>query len=85
MKKIILLALTVFMLSGCGKNIDENKGTRYIQDEGAMYYTIIDKETCIEYIRFSCGNQAGLSARYNADGTIKLNEECLNETNNFTN
>lgn len=79
MKKIILLTMAVFMLTGCGKNIDENKETRYIQDEGSMYYTMIDKENCVEYIKYSTGYQAGITARYNADGTVKLNEECLND------
>lgn len=76
MKKIILLAIAVIMLSGCGKSIDENKKIRYIQDEGSVYYTMIDKETCIEYIKYSCGYQGGLSVRYNADGTIKISKEC---------
>lgn len=75
MKKIILLAITVLMLTGCSMDVESRESIKYIQDYS--YTNIhVDKETCIEYFMYY---DIGLSVRYNTDGTIKLNKECLNE------
>ena len=79
MKKIILIIMGVLLLTGCDFIENENE-KKYIQDS-SCYYTVIDKISCVEYIKYSCGYQGGLSVRYNANGTIKTNEECLNENN----
>lgn len=64
MKKIILLTMAVFMLTGC-----HSMATLEID-------TWVDKDTCVEYLtRY----QGGINPMYNQDGTIKLNEECLND------
>lgn len=80
MKKIILLAITLLMLTGCNIEAKEQeRKTKYIQNY-SCYSIITDKETCVQYVEFGgYRNGGGMSVMYNADGTIKLNEECLND------
>lgn len=78
MKKIILLAITLLMLTGCGnKEYQYDANNRLSTIYTSTILTIkVDTETCVEYIdRY----EGGISVMYNADGTIKLNEECLND------
>lgn len=79
MKKIILIIMGVLMLTGCDF-IESKDQKKYIQNS-KCYYTVIDKISCVEYIQYQCGYQGGLSVKYNQDGTIKFNKECLNENN----
>ena len=78
MKKIILLAIAVIMLTGCG-NVDYEYSKDYRMSE--VYITAnvtirVDTETCVEYIS---EYNRGTTVMYNQDGTIKLNKECLND------
>ena len=71
MKKLILLAIPVLLLTGCNSDLDETGF--YLQDYSYEIQT--DKETCVQYI---VGNRK-LSVRLNADGTPMLNKKCLKE------
>lgn len=81
MKKLILLAIPVLLLTGCRAEPiekDTNNYTYYIQD--SEYFDFyIDKETCIEYIKYVSAYKGGITPRLNADGTPMLNEKCLKE------
>ena len=76
MKRIIILIIPILFLTGCVFSSDENieNKTEYIGTE-----IRIDKDTCIEYIRYKeIGNYGFvLIPRYNQDGTLKLNKQCL--------
>lgn len=71
MKKIILVLVVIILLTGCTSK-DEITYSKY------TFETIVDKETCVEYYASAGYYNAGtVSVKYNADGTIKLNKECL--------
>lgn len=68
--KIITMIIAVLMLCGCKANINNDKINSLFVD--------YDRDTCVEYIEYNGIEKGGLSVRYNADGSIKLNQECLN-------
>ena len=71
-KKISILTVIVLILCGCEKNTNWNT-----DDYSIGVYT--DGKTCVEYLKYASGYKGGLSVRYNSDGTIKLNKECLED------
>lgn len=71
--KVIVLIIMILMLCGCETNsirVNTNGINELIVD--------YDRDTCVEYVEYNGIEKGGLSVRYNADGTIKLNEECIN-------
>ena len=82
MKKLILLLAPVLLLTGCdgcdSELIEEETitNTYYLQDK-MQFEFFIDKETCVEYIEYDGSYSGTLTPRLNADGTLKLNEICL--------
>lgn len=77
MKKIIISVTVILILCGC----DRKSSSTYSGDDYRIsIYT--DSKTCVEYLEYLSGYGGGLSVRYNANGTIKLNKECLNEKDN---
>ncbi len=74
-KKLLLMLLIVLFLCGCDINVEKGSSVEY-STGGELYYDY-DKTTCVEYIEFVAGYKGGLSVRYNADGTIRLNQDCL--------
>ena len=76
-KKIIILTIPVLLLCGCNRS-DYNE--KHINDNpyNELYVTY-DNDTCVEYIEYSGVYKGGLSVRFNTDGTIKLNKNCLAE------
>lgn len=84
MKKIIFLVLTALLLvcasAGCITAEESVSPDKYFQnhDDGTYYvYVYIDEHTGVEYLIYrevllDCG---GITPRYNADGTLKINEE----------
>lgn len=77
MKKVKLLIILLLVLCLCGcvnvesKNLGTAQNINYI-----IFNVLVDKETCVEYFQYP---GCSLTTRYNADGTLKLNKECLNE------
>lgn len=86
MKKILISLVALILLCGCevqessNEDVEKNKYD-YNQDNNISFYT--DYKTCVEYLvlskRKGYGGMGGLSVRYNADGTIKVNKQCLKE------
>ena len=77
MKKIILLIIPILLLCGC-----ENRPTSKYSDKVDFqgFYLYVDAETCVEYyVSNGSYNVGNVNPRYNQDGTIKLNEQCLEE------
>lgn len=67
--KIVIPVIVILLLCGCNSNTRNSADDFYIG-----FYT--DSKTCVEYIK-DYGH--GITVRYNTNGTIKLNMECLNE------
>lgn len=72
--KIIVLVIMVLMMCGC-----ESNSVKSSDDYAIAIYT--DSKTCVEYLKYHDGYKGGLSARYNTDGTIKLNKDCMEARN----
>lgn len=72
MKKIIIFLVGILLLCGCQSNTQDSN-----DDYTISIYT--DSETCVEYLKYAVGYKGGLSVRYNQDGTLKLNEQCVKE------
>ena len=84
MKKILIPLVALILLCGCEvqESINDEKNKYdHNQDKNISFYT--DYKTCVEYLVLSekrgYGGMGGLSVRYNVDGTIKVNKECLKE------
>ena len=84
--KILLAIITIFIACGCElvgyeTTNEEVNNYDYNQDNDISVY--VDYKTCVEYLKLSQwsfrAGAGGLSVRYNADGTIKVNKECLKE------
>lgn len=84
MKKIKLLIIPVAALLLCGcdeKPIEEVKSEQYeyYMQGSEKFKFYVDKQTCVEYIEFSSGYSKHITPRLNADGTLIINEICINE------
>lgn len=75
MKKLILIPLLLLLTSCDVEKADAKVNIQYLQDY-YRYEFIVDKETCGEYI---LDKGISMTPRLNADGTLKLNETCLEE------
>lgn len=69
-KKELIVLIVLFCLTGCESNSKDSE-----DDYTILFYT--DSETCVEYIKYASINKGGITPRFNADGTLKLDEECL--------
>lgn len=76
-KRIIILSILLLLLCACSREDYSEK--QISKNPYNTLYVTYDKETCVEYIEYSGVYKGGLSVRYNRDGTIKLNKECLKE------
>lgn len=75
MKKIIILIIPILLLCGCEKT-RTNKYSDKVELQA--FYLYVDEETCVEYyVSNGSYNYGNVNLRYNADGTIKLNKQCL--------
>lgn len=72
--KIIVLVIIVLMMCGC-----ENNTVSSDDDFNIDIYT--DSKTCVEYLEYYEYQAGGLTVRYNTDGTIKLNKDCMEAKN----
>lgn len=78
MKKILfpLVALILF----CGCEVKEDKEKNGIERVNSYFYIYVDKSTCLEYfVSDGSYNRGNVSPRYNANGKIRTNKECLEE------
>lgn len=77
MKKIILLMILVLLLCGC----EETPTSKYSDKaDFQSFYLYVDAETCVEYYVSNGTYNIGIvNPRYNQDGTLKLNKECLKD------
>lgn len=76
-KKIIILVIGILLLSGC-KTTPTNKYSD--KAEFQNFYLYVDEDTCVEYYVSNGSYSRGVvNPRYNQDGTIKLNKQCLEE------
>lgn len=71
MKKALLISLAILcsLLAGCGN--EDTKYTKHDVDVFDYPYKqriYVDKETGVQYIYISAGNQCGLSVRLDANG-----------------
>lgn len=76
-KKIIILVIGILLLCGC-----ENRPTSKYSDEVGFqgFYLYVDEDTCVEYYVSNGYNNIGVvNPRYNQDGTLKINRQCLKE------
>lgn len=77
MKKLLILPLLLLLVTGC--NISTNNETERNELNKNDIYFYIDENTCVEYIVYDGWDSGGITPRLNRDGTIMLNEECLNK------
>lgn len=77
MKKLFIILLLLFLVTGCSVGINDSKTDYKEFDYGDMYF-YTDEDTCVEYIVYVGYYKGGITTRLNADGTVKINEECLN-------
>ena len=76
-KKIIILVIVILLLCGC-----ENRPTSKYSDKVGFqgFYLYVDEDTCVEYYVSNGSYNIGVvNPRYNVDGTLKLNKQCLEE------
>ncbi len=72
--KIIVLVIMILMMCGCSTEV---KSYEVDGANSSHLDIVIDEATCVEYFIYNDYKQGGISVRYNADGTIKLNKDCL--------
>lgn len=77
MKKLLILPLLLLLVTGC--NISTNNETEGNELNKNDIYFYIDENTCVEYIVYDGWYSGRITPRLNRDGTIMLNEECLNK------
>ena len=78
MKKYLILYLIIILCVGCVSPKNYETETTNNRE----YSVFIDKSTCVEYLYNNYLKKGGITVRYNRDGTIKINEDCLKENNN---
>lgn len=72
--KVMVLIIMILMICGC-----ESNSVSSSDDFQIDIYT--DSKTCVEYLEYNGLDRGGLSVRYNTDGTIKLNKDCMEAKN----
>ena len=77
MKKLLILPLLLLLVTGCNIGTNDETERNEVNKNYIFFYT--DEETCVEYIIFDGYRAGGITPRLNRDGTIMLNEECLNK------
>lgn len=76
-KKIIILVIGILLLCGC----ESTPTSKYSDEVGFQgFYLYVDEDTCVEYYVSNGSYNVGVvNPRYNVDGTLKLNKQCLKE------
>lgn len=84
-KKICIFICFMFLITfvGCstnvieaqGKNVQAVKFEKVETNQTNHLYILVDEETGINYFVYSNGYACGMTARYNADGSLYITEE----------
>lgn len=77
MKKLLILPLLLLLVTGCNVSTNDETERNEVNKNNIYFYT--DENSCVEYIIFNAYKAGGIIPRLNRDGTIMLNEECLNK------
>ena len=78
MKKMIILIIAILLLCGC-ENKNDNKYSEK-PTVAKFFYIYTDEDTCVEYfVSHGTYNIGNVTPRYNQDGTLKLNKQCLRD------
>lgn len=76
---IIIFIIITFCLCGCGK-YQENEYSESTYYNGTRFTIFVDAETCVEYfVSNGTYNLGNVMPRYNQNGTLKINNKCLND------
>lgn len=80
MKKIIFLVLAALLLTcasaGCITEEKTKEKVYLLYDNSPHYiFSYVDEYTGVEYLVYDGYQGGGVCPRYNADGTLKINEE----------
>ena len=83
MKKIILVLAALLLVCGSAGCITEEETEEKVspdvyilRDETPHYiFVYVDEYTGVEYLIYDGYHSGGVCPRYNADGTLKINEE----------
>lgn len=75
MKKCLILYLIIISCVGC----TSPKNYEIETTNDREFSVFIDETTCVEYLYDVYQKKGGISVRYNQDGTIKINKNCLEE------
>lgn len=81
-KKIILVLLAVLLVcasAGCIAVEAEELSDKLENHRSEYVQVYIDESTGVEYLVYNCYGLGGICPRYNADGTMKINEEFKND------
>lgn len=85
MKKIFLLLMMLFCLSGCGEEHPNKNDDTYREQLYGGYFTVLEKwknynyivyanDTKVKYFIHYGGNSCGITPLYNADGSLQIYE-----------
>ena len=77
MKKLLIIPLVAIMLCGC-----ESRPTSKYSDKVDFqgFYIYVDDDTCVEYFVSNGSHNIGIvNPRYDKDGSMKLNKQCLRD------
>lgn len=77
MKKLLILPLLLLLVTGCNVSTNNETDRNEVDKNDIYFYT--DENSCVEYIIYDGYKAGGITPRLNRDGTIMLNEECLNK------
>lgn len=79
MKKLLIPLLLLIFVTGCSIDTKDNN-TINNKSIWNSIESFTDNDTCVEYLVYARSDKPGnITPRLNADGTVMLNEECLNE------
>ena len=78
--KLLVIPILLVLLCGCEKSVDKKYTNVNLADD---FYIYTDVDTCVQYFVSSTSyNSGNVSPRFNPDGTLKLNKECVKDNAN---
>lgn len=78
--KLLVIPMILILLCACDKSVERKYDETKFSDD---FYIYTDVDTCVQYF-VSSGyyNSGNVSPRFNPDGTLKLNKECIRDNEN---